>query len=840
MARTVKTPIDRHGEFVKLLLNISDENAVRNAYRIVMGIKDWEAPFACDGYYDNVLYEFKCARKLGGKEGSKALAQSCYYLRKFINEPGWFDKSGQRHLTFVPIKVAVADENEAFVVMTSDLEEFFKSDKYDWSRTASSPDENLITDIKNSIKPIVFKIQEKNSFQSYLDTLEAAGTTVLKVINRNNFDKIFEVWQQEFVNKENSDPQRNALAYLLDLNKKGICDPQSGTVLFDFEGETKNLKLRVPVDAYNRFWSTYKRPPTAKELSAIYERKDRLVAMQNRRMDGEFFTPLPYAKLAHEYLAKAIPDAYEGTGNHHSMYDEYNWYDPCCGTGNLTYHCPTGMKGKLFMSTLNQEDVDVCQGSGQNPNAQIFKYDFLNQTDEELPVELRERLTPGSKWVFVFNPPFFAGNDLRGMAKNDGYDRKDNTQTIVSSNMKDNGIGGQPSKNLYAQFLYKVGKIVRKYNIDAKIGIFSVSAYLNGTGYKNFRSKWLKYFSTDGGFIFSNKEFQGTKGSWAISYVVWSNTTNKTDIILDVYNNQEKIGTKQFGGAELPLSEWVNRPKATIISPVLNGAISCVNANNKTIYAEKITPDALGYFLCVSNDVQNSASFCGIFSSKYNTTNGWSITSDNFEKTNIALFARKIIPNTWSNNRDEYSVPNTSHPEYEQFKNDAIVWALFNGSNQSSSLGEVEYKDTIYDIKNEFFWLTKEEFGQIEQMPHNIVNQSNKNNERFVSEWLKDKSFSPDVRELLELGKELVRVSAWARPHADPKFQLMRWDAGWYQIRMGLFGKDVRFPKTDEMIDTMERFTEKYKEVTVRLRPYVYELGFLPKEIMFEEESQIC
>lgn len=307
---------------------------------------------------------------------------------------------------------------------------------------------------------------------------------------------------------------------------------------------------------------------------------------------------------------------------------------------------------------------------------------------------------------------------------------------------------------------------------------------------------------------------------------------------LDVYIKKELTGTKDFIAAKSPLSKWIDRPKGTITRPPLNGAIKGIG-NNTRIYTDKLSLDAIGYIRFVSNDIQNSGKCCFFLSSPYNGLNGWSILPTNFEASLICFTISQLVIPTWLNDKDEFSVPNTNHENYNQFKNDAIVWALFNGANQSSSLGNIEYKDKVYDIKNEFFFLTKEEFLKIEDMPHSIITHCNHSlsqvstgisQERYVSKWLKDKVFSADVQEILELGKELVRVSAWARLHGESKYQLDRWDAGWYQIRMGLYGKDTKFEKSDIMLSTFEKFKTKYKALTIRLRPYIYELGFLPKD----------
>jgi hypothetical protein len=50
---------------------------------------------------------------------------------------------------------------------------------------------------------------------------------------------------------------------------------------------------------------------------------------------------------------------------------------------------------------------------------------------------------------------------------------------------------------------------------------------------------------------------------------------------------------------------------------------------------------------------------------------------------------------------------------------------------------------------------------------------------------------------------------------------LQAWDAGWYQIRNGIL--------KDQFKEDYKAFTDLYKSFADRLRPMVYELGFLKK-----------
>jgi len=625
------------------------------------------------------------------------------------------------------------------------------------------------------------------------------------------------------------------LAFLLDLQVQGIKDEASGRIILRCEvamgGDTKYFDIRVPIAKYETFWETYQRPPSNAEMAKIVERKDRLVVMQMRRTTGEFFTPLPYCSLAWRYIEESIPDLYEGNGPHHSLFDTHNIWDPCCGTGNLTLDCPPNMKGKLFMSTLNQEDVDVIKNSGQNPNATIFQFDFLNQSDDELPVELREALKDGRPWIFILNPPYAAGTEMKAAAGNLGAEKSGVSDTVVGFRMRELKLGSA-CQNPMGQFVFKIKEMSERYSLNINIGLFSKGILWTGSGLGEFRASFRQRFSPDGGFCFLCSEFQGTDGLWPVIYTIWETGVSDGDVVVDILNGPDTVvGKKTFSPAGSPLSKWVDRPKNTETRPAMNGALGIVE--RESVRLDRLPSDGIGYLYQTANDVQHSGSPCYIVSGPHESGNGWSMTTDNFHDSMVSFAAKKLVTPTWLNDRDEFSVPDLAHPEYDQFALDAIVWSLFHGSNNTSSLGNAVYKGTVYDIPNHFFWMTPEEMSEIDGLPRPIWQQCRTAQPRFVSMWLKEyeDDLCDDAQEVLRLGKELVRISAPFRPSALPKFQMDRWDAGWYQVRMGLFGKkDIPFQQSVEMIEMMEAFKASHKALGDRLRPMIYKLGFLPRE----------
>jgi hypothetical protein len=302
---------------------------------------------------------------------------------------------------------------------------------------------------------------------------------------------------------------------------------------------------------------------------------------------------------------------------------------------------------------------------------------------------------------------------------------------------------------------------------------------------------------------------------------------------LDIIERDEggmlvKTGTKEFLPAGKSLNKWVPRPKATEIRPPMNGALGFRLDGKARL--ECVTLDTVAYYCSKGNDVQNSISGVCLTSGPDSGGNGWSIIPDNFMQSIVCFAARKLVKATWLNDRDEFSVPDISNSAYGQFSLDSVIWSMFHGSNQTSSLDPVEYKGNSYDIINHFFWFSKEQFISIPALPRNIYTSAGRDRvDRFLPGWLEGKVFSDDAAEVLELGKRLIVESLPKRAHALSKYQLHRWDAGWYQVRMGLYGKDTPFEWTDGMKEAWGKFKVAYAGLTERLRPMIYELGFLPR-----------
>lgn len=308
-------------------------------------------------------------------------------------------------------------------------------------------------------------------------------------------------------------------------------------------------------------------------------------------------------------------------------------------------------------------------------------------------------------------------------------------------------------------------------------------------------------------------------------------------ILVDVYERDAsgragKVGTKLFGPAAKPLSKWVKRPKGTTVRPPMNGALYTASTKEK-IKNDRAVADALGYLKNHGNDMQQQQRV--VLTSGPNADGaGWSITPSNFEQSMLIMAIRLIPKHTWLNNYDQFNVPNEQHPAYAQFKLDAIVWALFSGRNNTSSLHPVSYKGTTYDIENHFFWTDPARMNAVQDKPMPIIHQLRTAQRRFVTDWLNANlaQCSPDAQQLVQAANLLVLDTLPDRKNAQAKWQLDRWDAGWYQLRMWV-SRDV----ANKWGARLKQVYDLHRTLGARLRPLVYDLECLPVERRYEDQE---
>ena len=405
-----------------------------------------------------------------------------------------------------------------------------------------------------------------------------------------------------------------------------------------------------------------------------------------RSFKGAYYTPLNVVDKAYDKLAETLGKNWQ---------KEYIVWDMCCGVGNL--EVKHSNPRNVYMSTLDEADVDVMKATKTCVAATRFQYDYLNDdiTDagtidysltNKIPQSLRDAIAKGKKILVLMNPPYAEATNADNTSNSDNSDRKTGVaKTKVAATAMDNY--GKASKELFTQFVARIALEIP----TATLAMFSKLKYVNAPNFEKFREAWNAEYLD--GFVVHSKAFDGLKGNFPIGFLIWKTNQNasvKTPIseitaeVLD--KNAQPIGEKAF--YNLPnksfLNVWIKRPKANKIEVIpLSNAITIRKTDPRvSTWAE----DAKAYMCCAGNDIYNAPDLTFICSSAVGRGDGFYVTPDNLWQAATVFTVRRVVKPTWLNDRDQFLQPDK--PLSEEFKNDCLVWMLFNGSNLTASAND--------------------------------------------------------------------------------------------------------------------------------------------------------
>lgn len=783
-----------------------------------------EHPHACDGCLEKDLFlklliEYKYDEELQNDVSrAKVLVQVLYYLRKF-------EENGEK----LPNVIMVGDINEVFVIHSNDLLDYL-DENVDWSIAPSNAHEknpDLVMKIaKNeNIKPFVFAVDNKFSFKDVADKIInlAQGIKRRVRVTEHNISTIFDYFVSKVLKDSSKIPPNDLVGIFISSiidKENNYKHPNNPNILV---ANGKHIQINGKI--YDSFFSHFEKEYTPKEKNKFTEISDRLIEDTKRRRSGEFYTPTLFTDYAHKMLSEQLGEDWK---------EKYVVWDCCWGTGNLTRDYQFK---ELYASTLEQAELDC--GQRYNPEATKFIFDFLNDEISnllrcKLPPKLYEALEQNKPIVFFINPPYAtAGNKGGSIDSKQGC-----AKTKTNMLMKKHKIG-RCSENLYAQFVYRILSIKNHFKLDnVVLALFSPTGYLCGSTFDLFRKALFDNFKFCDGILFNASNFSNVAANWAISFAIWKSGRNESTNsfnykVLSTSNSEESldiIAYKQIYNLDnLPLaSKWVRKYTdgvKTFDAPQMTSALN-IKTEGKTMCGS-MTADAIGYFFNDSNNVRENPVGVAMFTSPYTKGHGLSITKENIFNCCALLAARKLIELDWINQNDQYIEPNENHTLWEEYKKDALIYALFHfgggqASNQSS-LRKIEYKNQTWNIKNEFFFMSKNDIMALanENNFDYTYNDARVSEERFVYKKLQEIELSKEAQDVLDKAIELTKKSFKYREmfnQEHPEYQIMNWDCGWYQIKAVL---------KEYFADDLKEFQDLYKILADKMRPMVYELGFL-------------
>lgn len=818
-----------------------------------------EHPFSCDGYLEcdleneegkktklMLITEYKLDKDFMSKlDRSKVLIQVLYYLKKF--------ESNGRDL---PNVILVGDKNEVFVMHSNALKPYLDRD-INWGIAPSNAAEknmDLVRDIKNdeAINPFIHTINKDFNFINVCDEIRRLTFDVKSDIRITdvNMSKAFDYFCSNVL-KDKKKLNANEIVHIfmdLMLNPRdAYLHPKKKNILV----LSDNTEVSVNRDVFESFFNHYTRDNySITEKQKLTEVADRLIEDTERRRKGEFYTPTIWVNEAHKMISEQFGENWR---------DEYVVWDCAWGTGNLT----RDYKFKeLYCSTLNEGDLEIGKkynvpGTGFNTHGVKFQYDFLNDDVEffedlkkvkEVKGYLEEKdflgsklyqvaprliisLLDGKKLMFLINPPYGTAGNNKSKSTKSGI-----ALTKINNVMKLNNIGSC-SEQLYAQFIYRV-YLFSEFFKNINLSIYAKSSYMSSVSFSKFRSNVLNKFTYKNGMLFKASHFADVSDSWGIDFSIWSYVevkNKKEDTYIHILKDLDddtvvNIGLKSIYNLEkgLKSSDWLRTVcksnKQSVESPQLSSGL-VIRQVGKGVLKE----DSIGYFLSKGNSVyMNSESVC-IFTSPYFDAHGVAINKYSLLNVLSLFTARTLIRSkyaNWINDKDEYMIPNIEHELYKQWESDCIVYSLFNTSSQQTSLRQIDYNNKKWDIKNEFFFMSVEDMRNLANEHCNedvYMDIKEHGEERYVYKLLQDVKLSEDAQAVLDKAIELTKASFEYRDMFNedhPEYHINTWDAGWYQIKGML---------KEHMPNELKEFNELYKALGDRMRPLVYELGFLKR-----------
>jgi hypothetical protein len=757
-----------------------------------------------------LLCEFKDDLDLTSKVNQvKVLCQALYYIKKF-------ELSGK----LLPSVILIADRNECFTIHTNDIFNYLGMD-FDWNIAPSNAHTNIglftlmIEDSR--INPHVFNIKDIADCVDKIKDL-TDGVKRLIPITPHNVTEVFKHFEDKVIGKHKLDTNQmaNLFVQLLVNPDENYLHPvtRRKTVVTKAFNEV-NLKSR---EAFTSFFSHFSNEYSPKQRENLTAVVDRLVQDVTRRKQGEFFTPTVWVDKAHEYISSIYGEDWK---------DRYVVWDPAWGTGNLT----RDYKFKdLYVSTLVYADIETANQMGYNPEAVKFQYDFLNDPYEYMPRGLRDSIESKKKIIVLMNPPYATSKSSKGGNKKDSKDGV--AKTTVNGEMLSDGIG-MSARQLYCQFLYRFIKL-QEQNENINLCFFSPPSFLVSSSYEEFRSKFLQKFNFKSGFMMNSKEFADVS-SWALTFSIFEASKNNDDNVKSFHYNvlsQENFTIIKESEKKIisiskseRASEWVKLKGREKVTYCNLSSSMVVKETTKTALSENY----LGCFGNGCNNIEKNEDECMLLSAPYSGNIGVDISHENYNKVITLFAARKIIPDDdWRTQKDEYFIPNENHETFQEFYNNSIVISLFDTHSGQSSLRNVTYQNQYWNIKNQFFWMSKEEMANLANNNNynELYNDARTDSDRYVhtllfgEEGIYDQ-LSDEAKDVLDSATNLVRLSfGMRRNFADDTNHLNSWDAGYAQLK--LLWKEY-YP------EQFKEFRDKYKVLEDKMRPMVYELGFLLK-----------
>jgi hypothetical protein len=768
------------------LQSAKSEEDVKDAYIKALGLKGYTKGLI-DIQTDEIWFE---AKDTGRNSSYAMFTQLLHYVQVALNK-------GEK----VPPFLAVIDTEKAALMKSADVLPFLAKKTIKWGRSASQYTQEALDEISAHIGTHFVSFKISTHEEEFISTVKVAiksGDIIRTQITPDNLKQVFDKWV-DMIGREIAGvvEDKYALLFFADIMHDGTVSThanlpaelmhKNGSPVFILDGKIYELGSK---EGYRRFWAIYHRPPKSEYRDYLLERRDSLIPLDERSFKGAYYTPLHVVDKAYDKLTETLGKNWQR---------EYIVWDMCCGVGNL--EVKHSNPRNIYMSTLDQADIDVMKATKTCVAAQRFQYDYLNDDitdDGRIDYSLTNKV------------PYAEAANRENTAL--GLDTKTKSGVAKTNVAGTMSKYGKASNELFTQFVARIAQEIP----TATLAMFSTLKYVNAPNFEKFRQAWQATYL--GGFVVHNQAFEGLNGKFPIGFLVWKTNQNQitpiTTIQTEVLDkNARAIGQKNF--YNLPnstyLNVWFNRPKTNKIAviPIKNGVSPATAKPSVQTWSD----GAIAYMRCSVNDLQHAEQHTILFSSVFGDGHGFYLTPENLWQAAVVFSVRRLIRPTWLNDRDQFLQPTS--PLTDEFKTDCLIWMLFNRCNRTAGADGLEWNGRTWSLVNHFIPFTESEVGAPDRFESD-----------FMVQYLADKTLSQEAQAVLDAGRTLWQAYF---AHTDVRtvrdeFKLNRPDVGWYQVRNAL---KTRNSSGDTAPVNFGLFELAYQALTEKLQPQVFSLGFL-------------
>jgi hypothetical protein len=702
------------------------------------------------------------------------------------------------------------DEARIAFVSFHDMLPIFNETDFNWNITPSNHETPDFQKAREKVKDLIGaklaiynfgaddrEIKEfiKTHFAKGAEGAYGASTSIKSPITKDNFVQIFIKWVKEvkpFINisKERWLNFKNSGILDCDFYRADVMSEGGNTITEKLKVvlEKDNYKLRQEIEgelffndigffdngeAYSRFWNKYERPPAPVYQQFIIDRRDLLVPQNIREVKGSFFTPKIWADKSKEYIAQVFGGNWQ---------DEYYVWDCAAGTGNLL----TGLSNEynVWASDIEQGNVETIQSLidiDENLNllpAHVFQFDFLNDSFDNLPVELKKIIDDPEKrkkLIVYINPPYAEAGSA-GAVMGQGH-IKEGVAITNKTRDKYQPLIGAATNELSAQFMARIYHQLAK----CQLALFSKLKFVCTQNFVKFREFFKANFNT--GFVVHAGTFDNVTGKFPIAFTIWNLDGRRFPEFIEVDVIEEGSKKKFWDDFNQSINIWIRR-------------------------FDNLKKPEKGLLICETSDFQHIHQPYFTINKNVRVSRQFKCTEENIIQACIYFAVRLCIEPTWLNDRDQFLFPNNDWKDNMEFQNNCLVFSLFHGQNRIQA----------NDGTNHWIPFTEKEVGAQEKFESN-----------FMSEYLKGRTLSPEAQTVLAAGKEL-----WKYYHAKiQNNNTVSVNASFYDIREFFQGRkeDTGTMKTksdDETYNALiAALREKLRILAEKIQPKVYEYGFL-------------